>query len=128
MIVPAEPADDPAVQAAIDSAAHAIHTRAESLVHEALATQQPWITTIGPQPTSPDRNSTWWAAAQAAATYRDRWGVIADTPLGGTTRLDRDQRRDRQRAQRAIDNLTAQPTSPSETPEPTTVSTTPITR
>ena len=72
----------------------------------------PWIETLGTQPADPQGALTWVTAAQAVATYRDRWGITDDTPLGTNVGPDRTQHRDRSRAARALDAITNTPTEP----------------
>lgn len=115
LVVPGEPATHPDHQRALDRAGASITQRANYLIHQARTDGAPWIETLGTQPGDPQGALTWVTAAQAVATYRDRWGITDDTPLGNCIGPDRTQHRDRSRASRAIDALTK--TWPEPTPE-----------
>ncbi len=112
IVVPGEPDFDPAAQAALDHAAAAINQRATHLVREATATHAPWLAALGPEPAVAEQARAWRTAVTAVATYRDRWDITDDQPLGDWSGADRTQRRDRARAQRAIDVIASQPSDP----------------
>lgn len=105
LVVPAGKAADPGAQAAADHAARAIRQRATHLVHQARRTGEPWLDHLGPEPSDPQKRPAWQTAAEAITTYRERWTIPDPEPLGKQPGRDRAQRRDRARAQRAIDAL-----------------------
>ncbi len=86
--------------------------RATHLVREATATHAPWLAALGPEPAVAEQARAWRTAVTAVATYRDRWDITDDQPLGDWSGADRTQRRDRARAQRAIDVIASQPSDP----------------
>lgn len=114
IVVPADEAKDPAARAALDHAATAIRQRAANLVHEAQTTTAPWLAALGSEPSKGMKDEDWRTAVTAVATYRDRWSITDDEPLGAQAGSDRTQRRDRARAQRAIGalNTSRQATAP----------------
>jgi hypothetical protein len=106
LVVPGEPAAHPDHQWALDRAGEAITQRASYLIYQAQHDEAPWLAALGTQPADPQGALTWVTAAQAVATYRDRWGITDDVPLGTAVGPDRTQHRDRSRASRALDALT----------------------
>ena len=88
---------DPDLQQALTERAALIEQRAEALVSRAIATNEPWITRLGPPPDDPARRLLWERAASTVAAYRDRHGVtdpanpVGEAHGGGqwTRRADR---------------------------------------
>lgn len=118
LVVPAEPVDDPALQAAVDHAAQAISQRASELVDTAITNNDPWIRAIGDQPADLAGRGRWRQAIETVAAYRDRWNVTAEQPLGSGPVSDRTRQRDHRRARTALDQLAvAHHTTPIEAPE-----------
>lgn len=86
---------------AIDQRKAVIEARARALVEIAVGEDAPWIRRLGERPVDPAQLERWLLAAASVAAYRDRYKIVSDLPLAGSTANDA-QRADRQRAQAAL--------------------------
>ena len=70
------------MRAALDQREALIETRADVVLDTALTENAPWIKAIGTPPTDHHQAATWRKAARTVATYRDRYRITSQTPLG----------------------------------------------
>ena len=83
------------------SEAPLIESRARTLVEVAVGERAPWARRLGDPPQDPTQRERWLRSAASVAAYRDRYKIVSDLPLAGSTANDA-QRADRQRAQAAL--------------------------
>lgn len=102
MVAPAPVTGDAALDTAVAHAGASVERRADVLVSSAHSRDEPWLAVLGEYRANDD---LWRTAAVSVATYRERWGVTAFSPLGPSDVADPGQQRDRRRAERALDNL-----------------------
>lgn len=82
--------------------AELIEKRADALASNAIKEQQPWVQSLGPQPSDPARRVEWRQYLRTVAAYRDRHHIHGSDPLGpAPTRQG--QRLDRHRATQATE-------------------------
>ncbi|GAA4823940.1 MobF family relaxase [Nocardioides caeni] len=81
---------------AIDQRKELIESRARALAEEAVVSGEAWTRRL-----VGDHGEAWIEAATTVAAYRDRYKVMSDLPVGGSTKTD-SQRADRQRAIAAV--------------------------
>ena len=86
---------------AIDERSAVIESRAQTLVEVAVGERAPWARRLGDPPQDPIQRERWLRSAASVAAYRDRYKIVSDLPLAGSTANDA-QRADRQRAQLAL--------------------------
>jgi hypothetical protein len=86
---------------AIDERSAVIESRARTLVEVAVSEGAAWVRRMGEPPVDPVQREIWVRAAASVAAYRDRYKVVSDLPLAGSTANDA-QRADRQCAQVAL--------------------------
>lgn len=67
---------------ALDERHHLIEQRARALAETALADDEPWTRHLGDPPGDARRRAVWVRRVETIATYRDRYDISADTPLG----------------------------------------------
>lgn len=99
---PAHP--DPDFQAALEDRERAILLRAEHLVDQAIANNEPWLSELG-DPT-PGALAEWRRRAVTVACYRELYGVENGSALGAEVQGARNRERDRAVAAAALDVLT----------------------
>jgi hypothetical protein len=74
-----------------------IEQRTHALTKQAINERQPWVRSLGSQPSDPRRRADWQQQLRTIAAYRDRYNIRSDDPLGpAPTRQG--QRLDHQRA------------------------------
>lgn len=78
-----------------------IELRARTLVEVAVGERAPWARRLGDPPQDPTHRERWFRSAASVAAYRDRYKIVSDLPLAGSTANDA-RRADRQRAQAAL--------------------------
>ena len=91
----------PDMQRALTGRRHLIETRAEAVLDTALHTHEPWVTALGPIPTSGRERRQWRRRSLVVAAYRDRYQITDHTQLGAQPE-DTAQRIDRTRAEAAL--------------------------
>lgn len=96
---------------AIDQRKELIESRARALAEEAVISGEAWTRRL-----VGDHGEAWVEAATTVAAYRDRYKVMSDLPVGGSTKTD-SQRADRQRAIAAV-RASASPPSTGRSPGP----------
>ncbi|MBB3023604.1 hypothetical protein FHX50_001901, partial [Helcobacillus massiliensis] len=96
----------PDMQRALTERRHLIETRAEAVLDTALHTHEPWITALGPIPTSGRERQHWRRRALVVAAYRDRYAITDGSPLGQVPQATA-QKIDRARADAALRALTS---------------------
>ncbi len=60
----------------------AIIERARSLAEHAVDTGASWTRPFGQEPAGSPGSTAWWDRLAVIATYRDRWDITTDQPLG----------------------------------------------
>lgn len=68
---------------AIDERKLLIEHRARALVEEAVEKRPAWLRRLGPPPPEPSARESWLSEVSTVATYRDRYGIESDLPVGG---------------------------------------------
>ncbi len=86
---------------AIDERKELIESRARALANDAVSSNEAWTRRLGSRPRGPGPDEAWLNAVSTVAAYRDRYKIIADPPVGGSTKNDA-QRADRQRVLAAL--------------------------
>lgn len=69
---------------ALDERRHLIEQRARALAESALADDEPWTRYLGEPPRNARQRTVWMRYVETVAAYRDRYHIVADTPLGPT--------------------------------------------
>lgn len=70
------------MQRALTERCHLIETRAEAVLGTALHTHEPWVTALGPIPTSGRERRQWRRRSLVVAAYRDCYQITDPAPLG----------------------------------------------
>ncbi len=73
-------ADD--VRAALDERRDLMEARARSLAVTAVRSGEAWVRSLGQEPSLPDQQVRWLRNVEIVASYRDRYGITSDAPLG----------------------------------------------
>jgi hypothetical protein len=56
--------------------------RALSLAEEAITARQSWVRPLGATPRGPAQRERWLREVSTVASYRDRWHIEGERPLG----------------------------------------------
>lgn len=99
--------NEPDMEAALRDRELAIQLRAELLVDQAIADEEPWLTELG-EPATPS-DADWRRRAVTVACYRDLYGVDTNEALGREHAHARNRERDRQIAATALASSTPTP-------------------
>jgi hypothetical protein len=86
---------------AIDQRKELIESRARAVAEDAVASGEAWVRRLAPRPAGTGPDAAWLGAVTTVAAYRDRYKIISDLPVGGSTKNDA-QRADRQRVRIAL--------------------------
>ena len=90
---------DPVMRQALEEREHLMQHRLHALTHEVLEHSAPWIDALDVADPVARRRGV-----EAVVAYRDRWGIIAASPLGAVP-VDDAQRIDYERTRARIDEL-----------------------
>lgn len=101
------------MQEALNERHRLIRERAEAVLNDAIAAKAPWVRSLGDPPPREVSVRAWVQSAQTIATYRDRYLIDTDDPLGPPA-ASAAQKIDAVRARAALDlarRLAAEPAS-----------------